>query len=244
MDSKVLIAGLIVVLTTLSLLLFQYIRRGNANPIKVSQSNTPAVLLAGPSGSGKTALFTLITTGSIRNTVTSQQINIERNFRPSVSLIDYPGSTKLHYKLIEDIKNNDRIKVIVFVMDATTDPKELDTTAEFLVDILNVSEAKSEPIDILIACNRSESFTARPPLKIKEALEKEIGKIIQRKKKSLGKVSKDIDEDVEDQDDVALFNVNTENFKFSMLEGSVDVVAGSVHKRNIGKWEEWIENHF
>lgn len=142
------------------------------------------------------------------------------------------------------------------MVDSTIDPKDLTSTAEFLFQILQITERQPDGCDILLACNKSESFTSRPPLKIKEALEKELDKIIARKKKSLdtvkttviGKNSKNSiltdgdgnESDAEDQEALLELQLSGE-FKFSALEGNVDAVEGSVAKSSIDKWECWIE---
>lgn len=184
----------------------------------------------------------------MRNSVTSQDTNIKKNYESKVSLIDFPGHVKLHYKLLDALRDTEHIKGLVFVIDATTDPKKLTDTAEFLLDILTVTEVAKEPVDILLACNKSESFTARPPAKIKEALEREIGFAIERHTKSLSEVKKrrDLGNGDEDNDDETagfLDNMAGSNaFTFSMLEGTVDALDGSVVKKNINKWEDWLDS--
>lgn len=118
--------------------------------------------------------------------------------------------------------------------------------AELLFNILNITERKTDSVNILIACNKSESFTARPPQKIKEALENEISSIISRKKQSLSEVKKNVDADDDDNDDdefPLLTGMQGDgDFKFSMLEGSVDCICGSVIKQNTQKWSDWIHD--
>ena len=194
--------------------------------------------------------FIQLTTGDVRNTVTSQEVNIKKKYENKVNLIDFPGHVKLHYKLIDSLKNTEHIKGLIFVVDATTDPKKLTDTAEFLLDILSITEVSKEPIDILIACNKSESFTARPPNKIKEALEKEVSLAIERQKKSLSEVNQKADlgagaDDATDDNENAGFleNFNGDTkFTFSMLEGEVDATKGSVLKKDISNWEEWLDD--
>jgi len=148
---------------------------------------------------------------------------------------------------MDALRETEHIKGILFVVDATTDPKKLSETAEFLLDILSITEVSKEPIDILIACNKSESFTARPPAKIIEALEKEVGLTIERHNKSLGEVRKRADfntggDDSDDENAGFLENVNGNNkFTFSMLEGEVEALKGSVSKKDISNWEEWLD---
>ncbi|SMN20816.1 similar to Saccharomyces cerevisiae YKL154W SRP102 Signal recognition particle (SRP) receptor beta subunit [Maudiozyma saulgeensis] len=239
----IIVGCLLILLTTLA-----YFVLTAKKSATTSKTKEPAVFITGPSKSGKTALFTLLTTGEVRNTVTSQDTNIKKNYESRVNLIDFPGHVKLHYKLMDALRETEHIKGILFVVDATIDPKKLSETAEFLLEILTITEVSKEPIDILIACNKSESFTARPPAKIVEALEKEVGLTIERHNKSLGEVKKRADfnvggDDESDDENAGFlenFNGNTK-FKFSMLEGEVEYMKGSVTKKDIGNWEEWLD---
>ncbi|CAB4254938.1 similar to Saccharomyces cerevisiae YKL154W SRP102 Signal recognition particle (SRP) receptor beta subunit [Maudiozyma barnettii] len=239
---SIALACFLILLTTV--VYFVFTAKKSATTTKTKE---PAVFITGPSKSGKTALFTLLTTGEVRNTVTSQDINLKKNYESRVNLIDFPGHVKLHYKLMDALRETEHIKGILFVVDATTDPKKLSETAEFLLDILSITEVSKEPIDILIACNKSESFTARPPAKIIEALEKEVGLTIERHNKSLGEVRKRADfntggDDSDDENAGFLENVNGNNkFTFSMLEGEVEALKGSVSKKDISNWEEWLD---
>lgn len=196
----------------------------------------------------RTLNYSQLTTGDVGNTVTSQDTNIKKNYNSRVSLMDFPGHVKLHYKLMDALRDTEHLKGLVFVIDSTTDPKKLTDTAEFLLDILRVTEVAKDPVDILLACNKSESFTARPPAKIKEALEKEIALAIERHAKSLSEVKKrrDLGNGDEDNDEETagfLDNVGgSSKFAFSMLEGEVDVMEGSVLKKNISKWEDWLDD--
>nr|2GED_A Chain A, Signal recognition particle receptor beta subunit [Saccharomyces cerevisiae]2GED_B Chain B, Signal recognition particle receptor beta subunit [Saccharomyces cerevisiae] len=148
-------------------------------------SYQPSIIIAGPQNSGKTSLLTLLTTDSVRPTVVSQEPLSAADYDGSgVTLVDFPGHVKLRYKLSDYLKTRAKfVKGLIFMVDSTVDPKKLTTTAEFLVDILSITESSCENgIDILIACNKSELFTARPPSKIKDALESEIQKVIERRK--------------------------------------------------------------
>lgn len=212
------------------------------------------MIIVGPSNSGKTCLFNLMTTGEPRTTVTSQEANVAHGFKLSksskVRLMEFPGHLKLRSKLLDEIRNSVNIKGLVFVIDSTVDPKQLTKTAEFLFQILQLTERRKDGVDILLACNKSEMFTARPALKIRDVLEKEIEKIIIRKQKSLEAVTGPIgghqqlnrkhgDDEIEHEDAMDFETGN--GFSFDVLEGNVDAFEGSVFKKDTEKWECWIE---
>lgn len=159
-------------------------------------------------------------------------------------LMEYPGHIKLRYQLFDILKESSFIKGLIFVVDSTVDPKKLTETAEFLYEILSITERKPDGVDILIACNKSESFTSRPPVKIRQALEKEINSVIARKMTSLSSVKKDSEESSESGSERGdeLLEVNSkQGFKFDLLDGNIDAMEGSVLKNNIEKWECWID---
>lgn len=251
-SNAVLVAIILLLITTA----FFTIRTTSSGLIPVNHSGKttnkqPTFIIAGPSESGKTSLFTLLTSDLIRPSVTSLEPNIAPDFRIPIStktfsgrLMEFPGHLKLRNKLFETLQNSSNIKGLIFVVDATVDPKELTPTAEFLFEILQVTERFPNGVDMLIACNKSESFTARPPLKIKSALEKEIENIIIRKQKSLEMIkgNEKTDEDGNLQEEPQVFNLGPNNaFKFESLEGNIDSVEGSVMKKNIDKWECWMD---
>ncbi|EDO18495.1 hypothetical protein Kpol_1032p92 [Vanderwaltozyma polyspora DSM 70294] len=252
-----IVAVLAVLLSTIGFLLIGrkskigvFSGTGGGRSEKKISNKKPTLFIAGPSNSGKTALFHWLTTETFKTTVISQFPNTCEDFKlssddKSVSLIEFPGNFKLRYKLLDSLRNSTNIKGIVFLVDSTVDPKQLVETAEFLYQILNITEnRKHNGVDILIACNKSESFTARPPQKIKTVLETEITDIIKRKKQSLGSVKKTADSNVDDDEDDEMENENIldsmKDFKFSALEGEVDVIEGSVLKQKLSKWQEWM----
>ncbi|CCE61922.1 hypothetical protein TPHA_0B02490 [Tetrapisispora phaffii CBS 4417] len=219
---------------------------------KQYKNKKPTLIIAGSSNSGKSTLFGLLTTDSIKTTVVSQVPNVCHHFvsepeNKAVKLIDFPGNIKLTYKLIEALKSSNNIKGIIFVTDSTVDPRHITQTAELLYNILNIVEDRDHNgVNILIACNKSESFIARPPQKILNALENEIANIIKRKKKSLNSVSDTQANDADLYDEDLLNDENPldsiNDFKFSLLESEITLAEGSVTKRKISKWQEWIND--
>lgn len=228
LSNTLIIACLLVIGTTIALIAVQKAssRQGS------SKSYQPSIIIAGPQNSGKTSLLTLLTTDSVRPTVVSQEPLSAADYDGSgVTLVDFPGHVKLRYKLSDYLKTRAKfVKGLIFMVDSTVDPKKLTTTAEFLVDILSITESSCENgIDILIACNKSELFTARPPSKIKDALESEIQKVIERRKKSLNEVERKINEEDYAENTLDVLQ-STDGFKFANLEASVVAFEGSINK--------------
>ncbi|SCU86664.1 LAMI_0D03092g1_1 [Lachancea mirantina] len=257
MNETITISLLILIITTSLLLIIQR-QSGNLIPGLPGQkikNRNPTFIIAGPCGSGKTALFSLLTTDTVKPTVMSQEVNVAYDYMlPSTvkhlkfNLMEFPGHVKLRYRLFEALKESSTIKGLVFVVDSTVDPQKLTDTAEFLHDILAITERVPNGVDVLIACNKSELFTARPARKIREVLEREIAKVIERRAKSLSSVQKgEAGAETDDTNDGfnshgPLLEYNsTKGFKFEFLEGNVDAVSGSVQKQNIDKWECWVD---
>ncbi|CAI1534632.1 hypothetical protein SEUBUCD650_0K00770 [Saccharomyces eubayanus] len=241
LSNSLVIACLLVIITTIA---FITVQKTSSSKTGIKQkSYQPSIVIAGPQNTGKTSFLTLLTTDSVRPTVVSQEPLLAANYNNSrASLVDFPGHVKLRYKLSEYLKTRAAsTKGLIFMVDSTIDPKKLTTTAEFLVDILLITESSCENgVDILIACNKSESFTARPSSKINDALENEIQKIIERRKKSLNEVKRKVNEDEDTENSLdALQSAN--GFKFANMEGSVVTIEGSVSKNNISKWQKWID---
>ncbi|CCD24047.1 Signal recognition particle receptor subunit beta NDAI_0C03870 [Naumovozyma dairenensis CBS 421] len=245
LNNAILVSLLVIALTTL--LLFVSLRKATtsaAGKEGIISNKKPIFVIAGPSNSGKTSLFTLLSNNKQRPTVTSLDVSKLENLDNRINVIEFPGHFKLRYKLIDFLKKNPKIAGVIYVVDSTVDPKELTKTAEFLLDVLLITESKKnmEP-NILIACNKSESFSSRPPLRIKEALETEISKIIVRKKKSIGDVNIITQDGTDESNELEMLKElsSSGKFSFNLLEGSVDAISGSVLKKDIVKWQEWIE---
>lgn len=240
LGSTIIIACLLVIVTTIALVAVQ--KASSKTRIK-QRSYQPSIVIAGPQNSGKTSLLTLLTTDSMRPTVVSQEPLSAANYDGfNIALVDFPGHVKLRYKLFEYLKTRAKfVKGLIFMIDSTTDPRNLTSTAEFLVDILSITETSCENgVDILIACNKSELFTARPSSKIRDVLESEIQKVIGRRKKSLNEVKRRVNEE-QDAENVLDVLQSSHEFKFARLEGSVVAFEGSVSKKNISKWRQWID---
>lgn len=256
LSTPIIVACILVMVTAAFLLIVQ---KTSANVIPGATKYTnrePTFIIAGLPNTGKTSLFNLLTTDSNHATVMSQEPNIAEDYMlPSshknfkFKLIDYPGHAKFRSDLLQTIRESTQLRGLIYVIDATVDPKELTSTAELLYEILCVTETRPGGVDILLACNKAESFVARPPLKIKDALETEITEIIKRRVKSLKVNSKkatrgssDDDEDDEDAGhDLMALHQSSSGFEFDRIDGNVDAVGGSVLKKDIDKWECWID---
>lgn len=223
-------------------------------------TKTPTIAILGPMNSGKTSLFNLLTTNTTRPCVTSQEVSMWPGLlNGNITLIEFPGHIKLQYKWqdwlskVTENVNSTNLKGIIFVVDSTLNPTQWDKPAELLVDILEQIESLNHQTSVLIACNKSESFTARPPQKIKQFLEQQVGEVLARRKASLATGHKSSSksnrggeqDDEEDTTDSTLLNTFADplQFRFDALETSVEALAGSVLKNNIDSWQQWLEDH-
>ncbi|SCV05532.1 LANO_0H09560g1_1 [Lachancea nothofagi CBS 11611] len=250
--SNAVLVSLLIILISTALFLIVHKNAANVIPGHRVLNRDPTFIIAGPSGSGKTSLFNMLTTDSFKPTVMSQVPNVAEDYMlPSnvksfkFKLMEFPGHVKLRYRLFDTLKESTYLKGLIFVVDSTIDPQKLTETAEFFYEILMLTERFPEGVDVMIACNKSESFSSRPPLKIRDALEKEIGKIIERKAKSLSAVKKpDKNLSGHDEDESnpnSLEFQGGHDFKFDALDGNIDALDGSVLKSQIDKWECWID---
>lgn len=249
--------------------------------------NVPTFAILGPQFSGKTTLFNLLTTNKIRTFVTSQEVSVyNQDNNINFTLIEFPGHIKLTYKWKSWLNlvssnlhnsntnnNNKNLKGIIFMVDSTCDFKSdksndyWDQVAEWLIFILDKLEQLNHPTNLLIACNKNESFIARPPNKIKSFLETKIGQVLLRKKSSMligissnknhksryinnnnGVDTSERNNSTSDEDgsnESPLFDLfpDPSRFKFDSLETSVEVMGGSVLKQNIDPWKQWIEEY-
>ncbi|CDO94713.1 unnamed protein product [Kluyveromyces dobzhanskii CBS 2104] len=252
LSTPVLLACIIVMISAAFLLIVQK-TSANVIPGASKQKNrAPTFIIAGLPQTGKTSLFNLLSTDSNKPTVMSQEPNVAEDYMlPSshknfkFKLIDFPGHAKFRSELLQTIKDSSQLKGLIYVIDSTVNPKDLVDTAELLYEILSVTELRPDGVDILLACNKSESFVARPPLKIKDALEAEITEIIKRKSKSLMRNSKktsngSVSAEDEDDEPTALQQFGN-GFQFDRIDGNVDSKEGSVLKNEVDKWECWID---
>ncbi|KAK9462453.1 signal recognition particle receptor beta subunit-domain-containing protein [Lipomyces oligophaga] len=220
----------------------------------------PTFIIAGPSGSGKTALFSLLRYDEKPATLPSLEPNISTTYRlPNLThssknfvLIDTPGHPKLRHGTFETIQialKARTIHGILFVVDASV-MSNLDKrreAAEYLYDILCLTERITMGVDIAIAANKSELFTAMPPKQLRTTFETEMDKIRQTRSKLIGKVglddeksSSEADEDINDGAN-RLGLSDGSAFSLAQLESEVVVIAGSVKTGKVEDWVAWME---
>ncbi|CCH43118.1 Translation initiation factor IF-2 [Wickerhamomyces ciferrii] len=220
----------------------------NVTGLTKSTNKQPTYIITGLSNSGKTLLYNKIVGNDISSslgTVTSQEPNFTTELAlPSTAptstkfkLIEFPGHQKLQNLTINEIKNSSKVHGLIYLIDSSIDPKKINENAKFLYDILSITERRPGGIDILIGCNKSDLFSARQPLKIRELLEKEIDSL---RKLNVSNISKIDNNDMEEEFNDLGQSIEME-FKFEKLEGNFDVINGSVLKNQIDKWECWID---
>lgn len=134
------------------------------------------VLFLGPTGGGKTVLTHLICDGEIPDTITSMKPATHSfsagKSRPT-TVVDFPGHPRLRSQLSDSLR---RTKKIIFVIDSSKVQTQIRDTAEFLYDLFTNPAMDNGP-PLLIACNKSDIPGARPPARVKLALQQEIEKI-------------------------------------------------------------------
>lgn len=228
MHLQVPLAVAIVILTILYVYVRRSRRRVSAIPAVRSATGTvsldrDSIVIAGPIGAGKTALYTLWTLGSVSRTVSSLEVGVAPDWRGKAQLLDFPGNAKLRYLLLEQLKEG-KVRKVIFVVDsAVASGPELTETAELLADVLSVCEQREKSPEVLIACNKSELFAARPAPRMRRTLEVELGDVLKRRQRSLGS-------------DLRLGNGT---FSWDVIETPVEVMSGSVMNSDVDKWLQW-----
>ncbi|KAF8821568.1 signal recognition particle receptor beta subunit protein [Cardiosporidium cionae] len=168
-------SNLLVISVLIAILLAFYFLSSHA---KWKPTKGDLVLLLGQCGSGKTAIFLQLRNGHIRETVSSLIENkdgiklLETESKP-VEVVDYPGHLRLQYGIYNLIPKS---RCIIYLVDAT-DKSSIKPTAEHLYDLFTSSQLRAQPLPFLLACNKSDLHSARPPSLIKEDLEREIEKV-------------------------------------------------------------------
>jgi signal recognition particle receptor subunit beta len=168
-------------------------------------------------------------------------------------LVDTPGHAKLRDDPMGRLEDKELLRGIVFVVDAATLDENLSIVAEYLFIVLlglqkrraSVKSAKGPPaVNVLIAANKSDLFTALPATLVKANLEAEVGRIRNSRSKGL-KESGAGAEDMRDESDDWLGEWGSEKFTFGQMKEfdiDVQVVGGSVLERQVDKWWEWISS--
>lgn len=159
-------------------------------------------------------------------------------------LLDTPGHGKLRHLALSQI-STPVIRGVVFVLDSSL--TDVRGTAEYLYDILLALQKSvaavgpvSQPKRLLIACNKSDVFTALPASKIQKLLEEEITKM----RVSRAKGILDVEDDGEGTEEKEWLGEGGEGpFEFKAMEEvgvEVEVKGGSVERKEwkdrLGAW--------
>lgn len=159
-------------------------------------------------------------------------------------LLDTPGHGKLRETSLAHVAPKE-IRGVIFVLDSSL--ANLHETASYLYDVLlhvqrRVEASRSQKaFRVLLACNKSDLFTALPPTRIQELLEEELGKL--RNTRSKGVL--DVEEGEEGTEKQWLGEggsgdgpLSLESLAESGME--IEVLSGSVEndqwKDPLGKW--------
>lgn len=158
-------------------------------------------------------------------------------------LLDTPGHGKLRHLALAQV-SSPVIRGVVFVLDSSL--TDIRGTAEYLYEILlalqrSASAAGTGPSKrLLIACNKSDVFTALPASKIQKLLEEEITKM----RVSRAKGILDVEDDGEGDTEKEWLGEGGEGlFEFKGMEEvgvEVEVKGGSVERKEwkdrLGVW--------
>lgn len=152
-------------------------------------------------------------------------------------LSDTPGHGKLRHLALSQI-SSPVIRGVIFVLDSSL--TDIRGTAEYLYEVLLALQGaasasgatSSQPKRLLIACNKSDVFTALPASKIQKLLEEEITKMrISRSKGIL-----DVEDDGEGNEEKEWLGEGGEGpFELKAMEEvgvEVEVTSGSVEKKD------------
>ena len=140
------------------------------------------LLLCGISNAGKTLMFTRLTIGMAKRTITSMATNrgslLLANLssdRPSktVRILDIPGNLRIRQREFE--ANKASAKAIVFVVDSTTINDESKDVADYLYDVLREKVFRQQRLPLLIVCNKQDLNNGNETsASIRRLLEKEL----------------------------------------------------------------------
>lgn len=140
------------------------------------------LLLCGTSNSGKTLLFSRLTTGVAKRTLTSMIVNngsmILENpsaDRPTkkIHVIDIPGNLRIRQRDFH--ANKTSAKAMIFVIDSTTIKKESKDVADYIYDILQEKIFRQQRLPLLIFCNKQDTNSDHESVQsIRQLLENEL----------------------------------------------------------------------
>lgn len=175
------------------------------------------LLILGQTGAGKTALFFQLKDSEMPKTVSSLKPLRSKVEVPaegggeaaaSVEAIDYPGHLRHRTKLPDLIP---QARCIVYVVDSE-DKQKLKDVAEQLYELFTNNDVNALRTPLLLACNKSDSSSARTEKFIIDEIEREIERM---------RISRGATLEGQDQADSFL---GIEGEKFKLLEHSPCVV--------------------
>ncbi|KAI5794006.1 signal recognition particle receptor beta subunit-domain-containing protein [Pyronema domesticum] len=230
-----------------------------------SSSMLPTFLLLGPSSSGKTTITTSFASSPSETRTSQAALCLECDIPASLTkssgfrssndpsmrgvakfyLQDTPGHGKLRNKAIEMINKDTR--GVVFVVDSGVQEEWTDA-AEYLHDVLlkiqklqDTQGNKREEFNVLVACNKSDLFTAKPAQGkegIKQTLEREIAVVSATRRRGIVGAGEE-----ESDEDQCLATDEDGKFKFeSLQEFGIQVVfksgstIGNGWRQSMGEW--------
>jgi signal recognition particle receptor subunit beta len=167
-------------------------------------------------------------------------------------LHDTPGHGKLRNHAMTQVTAAQGLKGIIFLLDAATLDDTLAATATYLYDVLlalqkRIGSGKTSrspnAIQLLVAANKLDLFTALPASLVKSKLEVELGRIRQSRSKGLLDSGVGIDDIGAEENDDWLGEYGSDKFSFTQMREfdlEVDIVGGSVIDGNVNKWWSWI----
>jgi signal recognition particle receptor subunit beta len=178
-------------------------------------------------------------------------------------LLDTPGHGKLRHYATSTLADPKNIKGVIFVVDAAALAEEqgLNEAAEYLHDVLlslqkryTGSTTSKGPggIDVLVAANKMDLFTALPANLVKHQLEKAITEVRTRRAKALRDAGAALSggEDEVDEEKEWLGEGGEGVFEFAQMQEvgcEVRVVGANVLSgKEVGSvkgWWEWVAEH-
>jgi len=140
------------------------------------------LLLCGVSNAGKTLLYSRLTMGVAKRTLTSMAVNrgsmiLENpsSDRPSkkIHIIDIPGNLRIRQR--EFNSNKLSAKAMIFVIDSTAIRNESKDVSDYLYDILREKTFRQQRLPLLILCNKQDLNDNQQTIEtIRDLLENEL----------------------------------------------------------------------
>ena len=167
----------------------------------------------------------------------------------SIALLDIPGALKLSAiylpKLIKQYIRPKATGLVVFVLDSSSIFKNASAVAKQFHDLLQLLvHQQSNEIHILVACNKSDSFTTMPAKSIQVKLAAELASLATDSSTQLRTMAAGDDDEVSNE---FLGFTSTDKFTFEKLDQykgiNVTFLCGSALKGKIQDWEDWIRQN-